>query len=646
MITRRFLWVLLIGCAIFVQGDIHINDDNDIDDDVNYNDDGNDEFVIDHEEQPDGRFHLNSDLSCRHVQDTIVCEFSIPKMESQQPQAFTVCEDNMCVQAVINVFPDPATTKSDVHHVETQQMDSTTETETHTSSDSKVQVGTQIYEPPFSQYGPTIEAALNSKPADLTSASYPYWIVNTLGFAHRGDGTNAEQLEMAIQVMSTAKGYYVNYYERSPTEDDYEYAQLGIASSFVAIGESQSLLGHNAEAMAQFKSAQSIYETLLTRTDLLSETRDAIHLFLADVLIRLGVLVADKSIMEVDGYGRPLESMAPLLHSSETMLSQAVDIYRTAVSRAGPDLLQNQLHLANALQHYGSTLIMSKGDMAQVLDLQKQAFVMYEDLLLHTTVDTGKATPTPPDVDRHSIVMFMATLLNNMADSALQAGLYTECNQYYSQAMDWYMNNNLAAPEVYKSFLSEDDEIVQQYEMALADYQASASTELEADALYEADIHSTLGALKLAKDDDLTAGFSHIHRAIDTYELYGEEHLAAAAYLTLATGLFRDGKFAESSKARQRGVDIYRRVVGEGNYPFLSGMPDEWTMEGGGGGGGMMDDVGPWTTSDVQTPPPPDTAQVKKNKHKADHVGVVHEHFIDLDAVQQSQRNATVKEEL
>jgi tetratricopeptide (TPR) repeat protein len=610
--TRRFLWALLICCAILVQGATNINED-DNDDDVTQSNDGNNEFA-NHNDEQHVEHEFNSELvgsdqhddgppigglSCRHVQDTMVCEFAISKDELSQ-HAFTVCEDKMCVEAVIRAFPDPAAT-----------------------TESSIHVETQTYEPPFSQYGPAIEAALNAKPADLKSASYPYWIVNSLGMAHRGDGTSDEQLEVAIQVMSTAKGYYEQYYERHPTE--YIYAQLGIASSFIAIGESHSLLGRNAEAKAHYESARSIYETLLTRTDLRQETRDSIQLFLADALVRLGVLAVDKTMMEVGGYGMLPESMLPLIHSSETMLSQAVDIYRSAVERGGPDLRQTQLQLADALQDFGSTLIMSKGDMTQVLDIQREALVMYRELM--HAVDNMK---TLLGVDRYSIVTSMAQLLLNMADSALQAGKYTECTQYYNEAMDWYKKHNLPGPGAFKMTILEDDEVLLQYEMALADYQATASTELEADAIYEADLHATLGALKLARDD-LTIGYSHILKSIDMYELYGEEHLAAAAYLNLAMGLFREGKFAESSDAHQRGVDTYQRVFGEGNNPFMAGLTDMLTDAG--------IDIGQLTL-DLKTP---ETAKVNIN---ADQAGVVSERLIDLDALQQSQRNATVKEEL
>ena len=578
-------------------------------------------------------------LICRQVHDDLVCELIVPYEVVNQRHALEHCEGEICIQLALHISPS----------LKQQTTTTTTTTTTNIGLDDEplqqtvLHIGSQKYSPPYSQYGSAVERALNKKPVHIQSVEFADWLVLDLAAAHQSDdGTQASQKQvLAIDAMITATEIYQTYQERHPTEAIYSIS--GLANAHMLIGEALLSLGRTIESIQQYTKAKVLYELLLKRHDLHNNNRNDLLLSYADSLIRLSVTEVDH-IMSVKEFHTSTDPkvMTNKLQSSEITMGQAVSIYRDAVARGGPQKVSHQLQLANALQNFASTVIMSSGDMNQVLENQNEALVVYTDLLQELDDEMTNAILSDHN-DRESILMAVAELLYSMSDSALQAGKYSECNKRYTEAMEWYQTYRITVPVAFQTTALDNDAIFQDHERALADYQSSVygghemplSDELLAtDNLYEADLHATLGALKLT-GDHVAMAYHHIQKAIDIYELHGEERSAADAYLNLALGLFREGKFTESSESHQRAVGIYQQVVDEGKNPLMEGFANMLTEAG--------MDINKLTaelkaaTTDLGN---------KVGQQEGGNDNAIHESLIDFGALLQRQRNVTFEDEL
>ena len=572
---------------------------------------------------------------CQQVHKNLVCELIIPNKEDKQSHALKHCEGAICIQVALHITPS--------------QQIVTTITATTIGFDDKslqtaiLQIGSQKYSPPYSQYGMAVERALTRKPSHIQSVEFADWLVWDLAAAYQSDDmTHASQeQEVAIDLMQTAIDAYQTYQEQHPTEAIYTVS--GLANAHMLIGEALLLVGRTMESIQHFTKAKDLYKSLLNQQDLHNQNRDDLLLSYADSLIRLSVTEVDHT-MSVEEFQIPNDSkvMTNKLHSSEISMELAVSIYQDAVARGGPQKVRHQLQLANALQNFASTLIISSGDMNQVLKLQNEALAVYTELMQELDNETTHAIISEPD-NQESIFMAVAELLYSMSDSALQAGKYSECNKRYSEAMEWYQTYHIKLPAAFLTTVLDNDEIVNEHERALADYQASvygshevtlSNTLLMTDNLYEADLYATLGALKLT-GKDFAMAYQHIQRAIDIYEWHGEEQAAADAHLNLALGLFHEGKFTESADAHKHAVDIYQHFVDKGKVPLTKGSANILIKAG--------MDIGKLTaelkaaTTDLGN----EGGQQGKNKKN-----VVHESLIDVGTLLQRQQNVTFENEM
>jgi tetratricopeptide (TPR) repeat protein len=297
--------------------------------------------------------------------------------------------------------------------------------------------------------------------------------------------------------------------------------------------------------------------------------------------------------------------MAEVVHRSEEMLSDAVASFRQLVIEAknpAQTVLRNT-RLANALQNLASISAMYASDFDATNTLLEEAVTLYMSCL--NNLDASNP-------ERKNVISGVAQSLYSLSDGYLQAAKYEQAKFRYRDTVNWYKIHNLGPPAVSDLPIMDADGALESAEQALQEYTTMlyGGGELqipndntrrgeaiyEADELYEADLHATLGTLRMARNE-MHLAVIHLAEAIERYGRNPESGRSLAdAKLNLAMAYFKQGEYELSIEAHEDALDDYKRVVREGQNPLFEGFEDLLETQGlnrdtlkGGAGAGARD---------------------------------------------------------
>jgi tetratricopeptide (TPR) repeat protein len=250
----------------------------------------------------------------------------------------------------------------------------------------------------------------------------------------------------------------------------------------------------------------------------------------------------------------------------------------------GPERIEYLRHLGTSYQSLGSAATMI-GDTDKAVEYNELALSVYQ-----------KAYPSMSDrFDvADDLVSAIAELLFGLASAHLSLGRYANAKTRYREAMDWYDQQKLPAPDqgfapMYGDNPDEVLLLIQQYEDVLQEYlsiledpqlTSVRSGEDESmysqddpvfikDQAYEADLYSALGALYQERGD-ATQAYSHLTQAIQLYKLSGDvlDHHMGSAQYNLAMMYLKQGEFSMSADFYEQALDVFQVSVGEGRNPL------------------------------------------------------------------------------
>jgi len=224
--------------------------------------------------------------------------------------------------------------------------------------------------------------------------------------------------------------------------------------------------------------------------------------------------------------------------------------------------------------------------------------------------------------------------------------------------MIWYNDYNLDPPDDEVLLIDVEGTLLEETEKALEDYNsmlyggqeilipnnnAKPGDQIyEADFIYEAGLHSNLGALRMARNE-VHLAINHFAEAI---ELYNRNPMEAGkaigdVKLSLATAYFKQGDYELSSDAYSDAMEIYAEVVGEGKNPMMEGLEsllqehglDAETIQL------LTNSIGGGVIGNVHG-----IEENSKESSKDDDFRSSETILLDLDAVKASLQNVTAKE--
>ncbi|KAI2492778.1 hypothetical protein MHU86_21783 [Fragilaria crotonensis] len=560
-------------------------------------------------------------IRCRRENGDILCEFQLPGEGSIDKLDLSHCLDNdVCVEAqvVVKRKDDSLVDNSGIVEQEpnTQQSIAAVVAETPTT----VEVAGKTYSEPFSQYGPAIAEALRSRPTSTRSWRYTDWL-NEFAIALRGDPESLSSqlesadpvaIENAVAVLELAVKMSIDL-EGSGLGD----AKISIAHSYMTMAETYIFDPYNPqydEALKYFELSNRLFHELIVENDFpLGITRADIELNWADTLVRIAIVSVEKQMgdqqTETDHYGMGADGgdlsnfevnsltggsmmdskTAEVVDRSEEMLSDAVASFRQLVIEAKnpTQAVLRKTRLANALQNLASISAMTGSDFEATNHLLEEAVALYTSSLN----DLDASNP-----ERRNAISGVAELLYSLSDGYLQAAKYEQAKARYRDTVNWYKTYNLAPPEVSELAIMDADDALESAEQKLQAYTTMlygggelqipndntrrGEAVYEADELYEADLHATLGALRMARNE-MHLAVIHLAEAIQRYGRYPESGRSLAdAKLNLAMAYFKQGEYELSIEAHEDALDDYKRVVPEGKNPLMDGFEDLFEQQG------------------------------------------------------------------
>ena len=554
----------------------------------------------------------HQEIICRRKEDEVWCEFRMPDIASFGKQDFSGCLDDFCVEAhvVVNArVIDAEDNKELVQDMNMQQetkvaaevvntaskTEAATETTTTTTTTTNtIEVAGLEYSEPFSQYGNAIALALRSYPGKTQSWEYCYWL-NSFAIALRGDPEslssqlaprNTVAIERAIAVLELSVDIATELQNSQPSEN----VKYSLSHAYMTMAETYAFdidnpryykalqYYHQANRLIQEMMIENSFPEWLSRAD--------IELDWADSMVRIAVISIEK-VQEELATSEPTTVMDiqfdKLAQESEHMLAEAIGVFRQLVAQADSPANEalRKTRLANALQNLSSILSLTGTDSIDSNSLLEEAFTLYSDSLQHMHTSSQ---------DRMSVLSGIAQCLYSLSDGYFQAADYELAKSRYRSAMNWYKTYNLTPPSVASLSTLDADSTVDHYEQKLQDYTMmyngqgelqvpdsvyqSGEFMYEADELYEADLHFTLGGLRMARDE-IHLAIIHLENAVERYARDpNSERYLADAKLNLAAAYFKQGDYELSIGIYEDALDVYKRIVPEGKNPLMEGFED------------------------------------------------------------------------
>lgn len=559
-------------------------------------------------------------IHCRRENDDLLCEFQLPGDGSTDKVDLSHCLDNVCVEAQVVVKTNDGASADDsgefVEELNSRQVNNGAVDDASTT----VKIADQKYSEPFSQYGPAIAKALRSRPATIRSWQYSDWL-NEFAIALRGDlespsspfdSVDPVKIQNAVAVLQHSVKVSTEL-QNSGLGD----AKISIAHSYMTVAETFIFDPYNPqydEALQYFELSNKLFHELMVEKKFpLGITQADIELNWADTLVRIAIISVEQQmgdlqtemgVKDMDGDGDELsnfdlnalaggsvmnQQLVEVAHRSEEMLSSAVVKFRQLVAQAKnpSQAVLRKTRLANALQNLASIAAMSGSDFGETNAWLEEAVTLYKSSL------NGMDASNP---ERKNAISGVAESLYSLSDGYLQAAKYEDAKSRYRDTMNWYKTHNLAPPAVSDLPILDADGALESAEQELQDYTTMlfGGGELqipndnirpgeaiyEADEWYEADLHATLGALRMARNE-MHLAINHLAEAIERYSRDPElGRPLADAKLNLAMAYFKQGEYEQSIEAHEDALDDYRRVVREGKNPLMDGLEDLLEQQG------------------------------------------------------------------
>jgi tetratricopeptide (TPR) repeat protein len=557
-----------------------------------------------------------SAMKCHTTDEAIVCEIPLDLVKAGGSFALEGCDDEYCVRATVakNVPPP---------------MESYSET-VEDSDSSTIHVGSLVYEEPYTQYGTDVAAILENRPrirSDTTDVEKDFVLASfyaQLGPAHRtraqGHGDTVdwegkdglaciESLSQAIQHFERAEPYLSDISSHRTPISAYanpDDTRIAIANAHSYLADA-SQVEKKTKPVAQdhLRIAIRIYREVLDHPidpPLPTDIYGDVELNLAESLTRMGIWLMDNineaildqehgqiqidlskssSSFSTQSIGESAGDWSHLMKSVEEAdqkFAEAVLLFRKqaeATSTEDSDYSYLHIQLATTLQHHGSAT-MYLADLDKTIALWEEALAIYRKMYHLLTAESH---------DHYDVKMGMSELMYSLSEVLLQNGSYAKSQQYYEDSMDWYLEHGITQPHVQNTML-EEDETLNLYETTLEQYHNmlngvgpgiqipdDGGMLYEPDELFEADIHATLGAIRLARDEAVLA-MDHFQAAVTLYEGYNADDAAIAdVKINMALALLRLEEYEESARVHEEALDIYRKTIGEGKNPFIEGLP-------------------------------------------------------------------------
>jgi len=577
------------------------------------------------------------DFQCKRGDDgVLLCSFKVP--DGTKTLELSDCFGDDCVAAQITVTKKSTASvdgdsSASIHTTDGIQLNlaeakdhqasaatagassSTHHADTHDGSvlpkipgnhEYPVKVADQTFHVPWSQYGVLVASALHQIHG-RHDWDYGDWLI-TLAVAVRGnerDGLDPEKLDQVVQLLQAALRTFV-----ALEHNGHGDAKVSMGNAYMTMAESYIYDSYNpqySQALEHFELSNQLFKSALDENKVpIGMTRVDVEMNWADTLVRIAVLSIEEKMgadqmteldldsLAMGGIGAAGAQMGETTTRAEALLMDAIGVFRRQV--AMPDAtdhtkaVQRSTRLANALQNLASI------SMLVVTTTLEKSNALLEEAVTHYqwALELG----LEDDPERINAVAGVAESLYSLADGYLQEGKYDQSKARYRDTMIWYQKHNIASPSMIQDVqFSDADASLEATEQALEDYNAmlygggeipipndyyggssggGGDPIYQPDELYEADLHATLGALRMARPNELHLAISHLANAIERYARDADTagRALADAQLNLAMAYFQQEEYALSMEAHADALDVYQKVVGEGKNPLMDGLED------------------------------------------------------------------------
>ena len=537
-------------------------------------------------------------LRCRRENDVVLCEFQVPADGKAKLELSHCLEgDDICVEAQVTVKANGA---------DSVEGDSNKET---TIND--IVIAGQTYREPFSQYGAAIAQSLSDRPTVAKSWQYGDWLIQFATTIRGEQSSPTLNIVRAIAILELSAKLFTTLAQMG-----YGDAKVSMANSYMTMAETYIFDLYNpqyGEALDYFELSNKLFKEALDENKFpIGITRADVELNWADTLVRIAVILVEQEMgneqdqfemdlnnMDMNNFDMKIFDMNNLMGAggqlsestkrAEELLTQAVASLRDQLAHATnpTHALQRRTRLANALQNLASISMMVSPDLEKIYVLLEEAVTHYMAALK----DLDESNP-----ERGNAIGGVAESLYSLSDGYLQAGKYEQAKARYRDTMNWYKKYNLATPVVQDAQIMDADGTLEATEHALEEYTAMlygggeiqipndhtrpGDPLYQADELYEADLHATLGALRMTRNE-MHLAINHFANAIELYARNpGSERILADTKLNLAMSYFKQGDYELSIEANDEALDIYERVTKEGKNPLMDGLEDMMTQHG------------------------------------------------------------------
>lgn len=613
-----------------------------------------------------------SEIACTKRNGEISCEFTVPEGLETIDLLGCLNDDNACIQAKIAIVQSKEELQTVVDsggsNNKDEEKESVIATEVmDTAGESlPVTVAGQTYLSPWSQYGESVASALHQRPTEINSLEYGDWM---LQFANsiRGDPSekhwNPSSVDEAILIVKASIQLYDSLEQQGLLS-----SKFYIANGYMALGETAMIDPNNPQyenALEYFEIASKLFKyASIQKESLPGIEREDIELRQADAMVYIGVLSVEKQVKVIDvetGFlngqlddVKFLNGQLDDVMKAADNLERAITILRRllqlSLTRNDVEIIsQRRIKLANALQNYSAIKAMTSLGSEKSAEFLEEAILHYRDVL----GDIQESNP-----EWKGVIISIAHASSSLSDTYLQVGKYDMAKSKYRQTMMWYNDYNLDPPNDEALSIGVEDTLLEETEKALKDYNsmlyggqeilipnnnAKPGDQIyESDFIYEAGLHSTLGALRMARNE-VHLAINHFAEAI---ELYNRNPMEAGqaigdVKLSLATAYFKQGDYELSSDAYSDAMEIYAEFVGEGKNPMTEGLEsllqehglDKETIQL------LTGSIGGEVIGNVHGIEENSKESSKDNDSRSSETIL-----LDLDAVKASLQNATAKE--
>jgi tetratricopeptide (TPR) repeat protein len=522
--------------------------------------------------------HCKEELSCQFESKALKCQFEI-QVESQDKEDF-----NLSFESGGIVVQSHVTIKREIAR----------------DDENTIDISGKLYSEPFSQYGSLVENALRSRPLDRHSWKYGEWLID-FAVAVRGHqqdffDNRTGDIDRCISILKLAIKTFSQLQSLGMGD-----AKEFIANAYMTLAESLIFNPYEPrydEAIKYFNLSQQLLQQCLEAESMKYDAfaREEIEVKLADIKVRTAVIAMemelqtqsvdmalntlDMASLAMENPGAKKEEHTATFEKSEAQLLEAIHVFRILLknSRTPKQSASRSNRLANALQNLAS---IKSWKRFNTLDLTEEA-------LDHYKLSLGFMNEF--DSERDSVISSIGSTLYSLCDGYLQAADYEKAKERYHETMGWYETHNIPAPSIADIPILDIDESLAAAEQELEDYENNVyaggeasnlidkgtdfdELEHESSTLYEADLHTTLGVLRMTINDMPQAMF-HFEQALERYERIPQSRMIADIKLNLAMAHFKIGNFGKSVEAYIEALDVYKNVVGEGKNPLYDGMDD------------------------------------------------------------------------